>query len=235
MSLVIPCYNEEKGLPKLAARCIELAAATDCEVILVNNGSNDDSASVLADIVARSSRLRVVTVDVNQGYGFGILSGLKAATGDVIGFTHADMQTDPMDAAKGLALFEKSRQPERLLVKGRRYGRPFTDRAFTFGMDMFETILFGRVLTEVNAQPTLFPRSFFETWTDPPNDFSLDLFVYATAKQRGFSVRKFAVHFGPREHGQSNWNLGWSSRYKFIKRIVEYSFRLRRQFARTAR
>jgi len=42
-----------------------------------------------------------VRVPVNQGYGLGILSGLRAATGEIIGWTHADLQTDVMDVLTG--------------------------------------------------------------------------------------------------------------------------------------
>ncbi|MFP3686180.1 glycosyltransferase, partial [Bacillus sp. SIMBA_026] len=87
------------------------------------------------------SRIRTVRVEKNQGYGFGILSGLRAAEGRILAWTHADMQTDPADALKGLALFEQAADPERLFVKGKRHGRPLGDVAFTVGMSAFETLL----------------------------------------------------------------------------------------------
>ena len=125
LSLVIPCYNEAKSLPALAQRCAELTEAEpNCEVILVDNGSSDDTPAVMQAALAGKDRLRSTRVPVNRGYGFGILSGLAEAGGDILGWTHADLQTDPMDALRGLEGFKAAADPGRLFVKGSRYGRP---------------------------------------------------------------------------------------------------------------
>jgi glycosyltransferase involved in cell wall biosynthesis len=226
-SLVIPCYNEAKTLPLLAARCLESFARSDVEVILVDNGSTDDSPAVLAKLL--SGPVRSVRVEKNQGYGFGILSGLAAAQGRILGWTHADMQTDPADALRGLALFEGSSAPERLFVKGRRHGRPLGDVAFTVGMSVFETALLRQPLWDINAQPTMFPRAFYESWRAPPKDFALDLFAYHAAKVAGLEIRRFPVRFGERAHGTSHWNVNWAAKARFIRRTVDFSLELRRR------
>lgn len=231
LSLIIPCYNEEKNLPLLAARCREALTREDVEVVLVDNGSTDRSPEVLAELLAGQSRLRSVRVAVNKGYGFGIVSGLCAAAGDVLAWTHADMQTDPADVLRGLALFERAAEPQRLFVKGRRYGRPAGDVLFTVGMSAFETLLLRRPLWDINAQPTMFHRRFFETWREPPDDFALDLFAYYAARHAGLAIARFPVRFGERAHGHSHWNVNWTAKMKFIRRTIDYSFRLRRKLA----
>jgi polyisoprenyl-phosphate glycosyltransferase len=234
MSLVIPCYNEARNLPLLVARLRETFVRDDIEAILVDNGSTDDSPAVLEALLQSPSRIRSVRVDKNQGYGFGILAGLAAANGDIIGWTHADMQTDPADALRALALFDADAEPQRLFVKGRRYGRPAADVAFTFGMSIFETLLMRRRMWDINAQPTLFPRAFFAAWREPPHDFSLDLYAYYQALHRGLRVRRFPVRFGERAHGTSHWNVNWQAKARFIRRTVDFSLRLRKELARSA-
>ncbi|WP_347556213.1 glycosyltransferase family 2 protein [Robbsia sp. KACC 23696] len=226
LSLIIPCYNEAANLPGLLARCAEVAKAADVEVILVDNGSTDTSPSVLRDLLPRFPGCRSVRVEQNQGYGFGILSGLRAATGDVLAWTHADMQTDPMDAITGLRFFEKHGLD--IFVKGSRYGRPVSDRVFTIGMSFFETLLLRQPLWDINAQPTMFSRASFETWRNPPYDFSLDLFAYFEARRSGKRVYRFPVRFGERAHGVSHWNVNWAAKRKFIKRTIQFSLELRR-------
>jgi glycosyltransferase involved in cell wall biosynthesis len=226
-SLVIPCYNEARNLPLLLARTGEVLDRPDIELVLVDNGSSDDSPAVLQDLLPRYPFARVVRVDVNQGYGFGILSGLRAAQGRVLGWTHADMQTDPADALAGFALFDGSADPEQLFVKGRRQQRPLGDVVFTAGMGVFETLLLRERLWDINAQPTLFGRGFFQTWANPPNDFSLDLYAFYMAKCQGLEVKRFPVLFGNRAHGASHWNIDWKAKVKFIGRTLDYSFRLR--------
>jgi glycosyltransferase involved in cell wall biosynthesis len=229
-SLVIPCYNEEKGLPDLVARCKEVVAKVDAEIILVDNGSQDNTAKLLQDLTLNISNIKVKTVAENIGYGAGILVGLRATTSDIIGWTHADMQTDPMDAIQAFKFFNNTKKDKNLFIKGRRFGRPITDRFFTLGMGIFETILLRHALIDVNAQPTLFHRDFWNKWHSPPKDFSLDLYGYAMAKKYGLDVKRFPVNFSERKHGQSSWNINWAGKYNFIKRTLNYSFRLRKQF-----
>ena len=226
LSLVIPCYNEGASLALLLPRCAELAQPGVVEVILVDNGSTDNSPRILAELLPYYRGCRSVRVEKNQGYGFGILSGLRAAEGKLLGWTHADMQTDPVDAQQGLSLFNAHGND--IFVKGRRYGRPFGDTLFTVGMSAFETVLLGRPMWDINAQPTLFSRAFFETWREPPHDFSLDLYAYYQAKRAGLPVYRFPVRFGERAHGTSHWNLNWAAKRKFIRRTVNFSLQLRK-------
>lgn len=229
-SLVIPCYNEAANLPLLLERCKELTVRPDVEVVLVDNGSTDSTAEVLEHLLSKFSRCRSIRVDKNRGYGFGIVSGLKVAKGEILGWTHADMQTDPQDALLGLELFEK--YGDNIFVKGRRYGRPFMDVVFTVGMSVFETFLLARPMWDINAQPTMFSRRFFESWTAPPGDFSLDLYAYYHAQSYGLKVHRFPVRFGERAHGVSHWNVNWAAKRKFILRTVDFSLQLKKKISK---
>ncbi len=225
-SLVIPCYNEAANLPLLLERCKNVAKENHIEVILVDNGSTDSTPQVLTELLPRYPGCRSVRVEVNQGYGFGILSGLRAAKGEILGWTHADMQTDPQDALQGLHFFEK--YGPNIFVKGKRFGRPLGDVVFTMGMSAFETILLGKPMWDINAQPTLFSRQFFETWKNAPHDFSLDLYAYYQAKYARIKTYRFNVLFGKRAHGVSHWNINWAAKRKFIYRTMNFSFNLRK-------
>lgn len=226
-SLVIPCYNEAANLSLLLERCKELACIPDVEVVLVDNGSTDSTTEVLKNLLPKYPGCRSIRVEKNQGYGFGILSGLNAAEGRILGWTHADMQTDPQDALIGLDLFEK--HGDCIFVKGRRYGRPFMDVVFTVGMSLFETLLLARPMWDINAQPTMFARSFFESWKTPPEDFSLDLYAYYLAQNSGLKIHRFPVSFRDRANGVSHWNVNWVAKLKFIRRTVNFSLQLKKR------
>ncbi len=225
-SLVIPCYNEAKNLPLLVERCSEFQKYPGCEVIFVDNGSVDETQEVLAKLLPKYNCFRAIRVEQNQGYGFGILCGLREARGDILGWTHADMQTDPLDALQGLDLFEQ--HGANIFVKGHRYGRPLGDVAFTVGMSIFESLLLRKWMFDINAQPTIFSRVFFESWGGPPHDFSLDLFAYYQALRSELIVKRFPVRFGERANGVSHWNINWVAKYKFIRRTLEYSLQLKK-------
>ena len=229
-SLVIPCYNEAANLPQLLERCKALAVTPDVEIVLVDNGSTDSTTEVLEKLLPKFLGCRSIRVEKNRGYGFGIMSGLKKAKGEILGWTHADMQTDPQDTLLGLQLFEKHGND--IFVKGRRYGRPFMDVVFTVGMSVFETFLLARPLCDINAQPTKFSRRIFESRTAPPDDFSLDLYAYYQAQSYGFKVHRFPVRFGERAHGVSNWNVNWAAKRKFIRRTVDFSLQLKKKISK---
>lgn len=226
LSIIIPCYNEEKNLPLLIDRCERLSKLKHVEVIFVNNGSSDGSAEVFEDLLEPYSNFHCISIETNEGYGNGILVGLNQANGRILSWTHADMQCDPLDVLTGYEYFDN--QDVNVFVKGSRYGRPFTDTFFSVSMGIFETILLQTKLWDVNAQPTMFSKSFFDSLNNPPKDFSLDLFVYYQARRVNAKVYKFPVRFGERAFGSSNWNVDWRSKWKFIKRTIIFSLELRK-------
>jgi len=229
LSIVIPCYNEEKNLPLLLNKLHSVINRKDIEIIIFNNGSTDNSANELNLLKTKFEFLKIANVEINQGYGYGILTGLKIAKGEFLGWTHADMQTDPSDLLKALELLEFSKEPHLSYVKGNRKGRGIFDLFFTIGMSLFESMYLKKIFWDINAQPNLFHKSFFESWIDPPFDFSLDLYAYYLAKVKKLNLIRFDVLFPPRIHGHSSWNTGIKSKIKFIKRTLDFSKKLKQR------
>ena len=227
LSIVVPCYNEKDNIPLILERFSEVINGGDLEVILVDNGSTDGSAQVFEELLPRYSFARTVTVEVNQGYGYGILQGLKECRGEYIGWTHADMQTDPGDILRAYNIIQEERGL--VFVKGNRKGRPLFDQFFTWGMSLFETCYLHERLYDINAQPNIFPRIFYLEWEEPPYDFSLDLYALYMARRKGLKVLRFPVDFPERVHGESKWNTGLASKWKFIKRTLDFSVRLKKE------
>jgi glycosyltransferase involved in cell wall biosynthesis len=232
LSIVIPCYNEAGNIPHLVSRLREaVGSRPDIEVVLVNNGSKDDSAAVFARELSKPEHAfaTLCLVEVNQGYGFGILSGLRAAHGEFLSWTHADMQTDPKDVLLGLDSILKAPDPRRTFLRGRRIGRNPLDAFFTFGMSVIASLALGAKLHDINAQPKLFHRSFFETWHDAPKDFSLDLYALYKARTEKLLVLEQPVRFAKRLHGEAKGGGTLKGKWKLIKRTFAYIRSLRRE------
>lgn len=228
LSIVIPCYNEGKNIPLILDKFAHVIKRSDIELILVNNGSTDQSKRILFEAKEKYSFLRIVDIEFNKGYGFGITSGLKASQGEYLAYTHADMQTDPSDVIKALDLVEQQDFADQCYIKGSRQGRNIWDQVFTFGMSCFESIYLKKILWDINAQPNLFHKAFFAQLTNFPKDFSLDLYLLYMAKKMNLNVIRFPVNFPPRIHGESSWNTGIMSKIKFIKRTINFSLNLKR-------
>jgi glycosyltransferase involved in cell wall biosynthesis len=229
VSIVIPCFNEQENIPKLIAACKGVSAMHPIEFILVNNGSTDSTGEAIDFYIKGVSRIRSLTIEINLGYGFGILSGLGACEGKYIGWTHADLQTDINDLLAIIPILSDLKDTDKIFIKGKRLGRPLTDSFFTLGMSIFESIIFKKRLWDINAQPTIFSRSLSESFIEPPKDLSLDLYAYLMATSNNYQIERVPVRFYPRVHGTSSWNTDWKSKKKFIQRTMSFTFALRRK------
>jgi glycosyltransferase involved in cell wall biosynthesis len=221
LGIVIPCYNESESLGKLLDKLSE-TYNSNLKYLILDNGSTDETPRLLSEIKLPIN-VSTYRIERNQGYGFGITTGLNILDTDYVGWTHADLQTDPRDV---LLFFDDISNGAKFL-KGLRQGRPVSDRFFTAGMSILISLLFQKVVRDVNAQPTIISRKVFEHWQNPPKDFSLDLFAYIEAMKQGHEVKRHPVNFGKREHGESHWNRGLKSRLKFIRRTLTMAVNLR--------
>ncbi len=226
LSVVLPCYNESASIPAIVGRFAEFASRGDFELILVDNGSTDGTPQVLAGVLAGNAFARSVRVEKNRGYGDGILTGLRAARGEVLAWSHADMQTDPGDVFRALQLYESDADRKRVLIKGNRRGRALGQRAISRGMEVVALVLLRRRMTEINAQPKLFHRSLLDHLPNAPIDFNFDVYVLYEALRHGWHVRTIEVEFPPRRHGQSHWAATFRSRARTIRRSMVFMFRL---------
>jgi polyisoprenyl-phosphate glycosyltransferase len=228
LSIVIPCYNEAKNIPIILEKFGTVAKKIPLEVVLVDNGSFDETAGILNELIPKYHFARTVRVEKNQGYGYGILYGLKYVTGDFIGWTHADMQTDPFDIVKAFEIIQANNFCPNIFIKGLRKNRSLSDLFFTTGMSVFESIYFKKRLWDINAQPTIFHKSFFTKWKNMPHDFSLDLYSIYMAKKYNLTIKRFNVFFPDRIHGKSSWNTGFYSKLKLIIKTVQFSVSLKK-------
>ena len=238
LSIILPCYNEAGNLPLIVARLREaFGARPDVEVVLVNNGSRDATAEILAKELADPALafIRVEQVPVNRGYGFGIVHGLRAARGEFLAWTHADMQTDPADVLLGWERMLAQPDPAQVFVKGCRRGRNPWDVLFTLGMSLISSACLGVWLQDINAQPKIFSRRFFERMKSPPDDFSLDLYAYYLARTAGFQLLLQPVNFPKRRHGEAKGGATFAGKVRLLKRTWAYIFKLRREIARGQR
>lgn len=234
LSIVIPCFNESKNIPLIIACFLQIIQdRKDIEVILVNNGSTDNSANVFeAELMKlNDERFRVVKVEKNKGYGFGILAGLSEAKNEVLSWTHADMQTDPKDVITAFEKYCEYSDPY-IFVKGRRENRASGPAFFTWMMQVIASLALNVSLKDIGAQPKLFSSNFYNDFLkdNSPHDFSLDLYAQYWAVKKG-KVIEIPVYFNQRLHGEAKGGGSLKTRIKVSIRTFKYIFRLKRELA----
>ena len=89
ISLVLPCYNEEENIVLICNEFLDLPLQKyNAELILVNNGSDDNTKSVAQKVIeknnSRNISIKLINIENNVGYGGGIAEGLKVAKGEYI-------------------------------------------------------------------------------------------------------------------------------------------------------
>lgn len=230
-SIVIPCYNEAENINKLIEKIVPLQSQYDLEYILVENGSKDNSKDYLKkNIEDKYMNLRIVYVENNLGYGYGIQQGLKIARGQYVGWIHADLQVSPEHLVEFFDEIDKHLSTEKLFLKGLRSNRSVMDYIFTYGQTIFETILFHAIIHDVGAVPVVFSRQLLDDIVidDVANDFSIELFFYHEAINKKYKIIRKKVKLLNREKGNSSWNTGLMSKVRQSKRIIKDSLDIKK-------
>lgn len=226
-SIILPFYNEKESISFLLNKYKNFKNKFKFELICVNNGSTDGSEKIFTSFTKKPDFqfVKIATVKKNIGYGHGIMTGVRKATGEVIAWTHADMQTPPADVFKAYEIYQKENN-KRIIVKGNRVRRHPIDTFVSSCMGFLATIVLRTPFYEINAQPKLFPKSLVKYLSHTPNDFLLDLYLLFIAKKYQYSIRSFTVRFHTRKFGKSKWAYSFRSRLAMIKRTVQYIFLL---------
>ncbi len=229
LSVIIPCYNESENISVIFNKLGLFD--NDVEIVFVDNGSTDSTSERISEKIAEinSNNIKCVTITKNIGYGHGIMSGVNNASGEVLSWTHADLQTDPSDLLEAYKIYIAHPRYPHCILKGRRVGRKFFDAMFTAGMSLLSTVLLRMLLSDVNAQPKMFHRNFLKKLPNPPRDFSLDLYLLYQARIHKYPILEHQVHFGKRLYGESKGGGTIKGKLKLIQRTLKYMLKLTRE------
>ena len=227
LSLIIPCYNEQDNLPLLFKKLSKIQVKFN-EIILVDNGSTDNTSLIIENFIKNNdSCIKILKIKKNIGYGNGIMSGIRKSSGQVVAWTHADLQTDPQDVVDAYEYFMSKNGESNFILKGKRKKRKFFDNLFTSLMSIVSSIAFNIRLSDINAQPKMFSRNFVKYIDNAPNDFSLDLFILVKATKLNYTILEYPVMFKNRNYGISKGGGSFVGKIKLTLRTLSYINRLR--------
>ena len=207
ISLVVPCYNEEDGLRIMVHRLWEAMRIhqLSVELVLVDNGSKDGTGSEIETLMGEGFPIRKVTVVENQGYGYGVLRGLEACTGDYVGFLCADEQVEASDVARMCYKAVRSRNPRLYKIYRRFRMESFSRRVVSNLYNFLTNAIFGNLGSgDLNGNPKIFPRSYYNQMQLRSTDWFLDAEVMIKAKMLELPVFEVNVFSQMRAEGQSN-------------------------------
>ena len=206
ISVFFPAYNDAPSLPALVARAFDVLSALDAdfEVIVVNDGSRDNTAAVLESLQQEHGpRLRIVTHPQNRGYGGALRSGFAAATKDLVFYTDGDGQYDVGELPKLLALL----QPGVGLVNGYKLARSDPWHRICIGQvyNWFARRLFGIRIRDIDCDYRLVRRSLLEGIRLTSTSGTICVELVKKIELSSCGVAECAVSHYPRLHGRSQF------------------------------
>jgi len=205
ISAFFPCYNDERTIAGLVRETeAQLRCATDdYEIIVVNDGSRDGSARVLAELAQEMPRLRVITHETNRGYGGALRSGFAAATKDLVFYTDGDGQYDVKEIPIMLALLVDDTD----FVNGMKMTRSDPAyRVFIGNLHKFVTRwAFWLPIDDVDCDYRLLRRSVLEHVDLQSNSGSICVELVKRAQRAGAQFRQVSVRHYSRQFGSSQF------------------------------
>jgi glycosyltransferase involved in cell wall biosynthesis len=202
LSISFPAYNEAANIGAAIEDAVRVASGLtdDWEVIVVDDGSADQTADVVHEYAARYPQVRLIEHAVNQGYGAAVYDGLVAGSKDWAFFTDSDLQFVLDDLAQLWAMREQGD-----LIIGYRAPRrdPFIRKLNGFGWTWLTNVLFGYVSRDVDCAFKLIRREVVNTIAPRVGSrgATLSAEFLARAKRQGYRFIEVPVTHRPRVAG----------------------------------
>ena len=203
LSIVLPAYNEAENVAAAVQDVSQVAQSLgrDYEILVVNDGSKDNTGQIVRDLEPQIANLRLVEHYPNRGYGGALKAGFEAATKDLIAFVPADNQ---FVFGEVDGLLKKLQAENADIVCGYRHDRqdPLIRRFNAFGWNSVVRLLFGYLSRDIDCGFKLFRREVLERIHIESNGAMIDTEFLAGAKARGIRIAEVPVTHLPRTAGE---------------------------------
>ena len=206
LSIFFPMYNESDNIAVTLQRALAIVPRlgfADFEILVVDDGSKDDSAMVVRRAAQREPRIRLVSHPRNLGYGAALRTGFTAARGDVVFYTDSDLPVDLSVLADAVPLLEGAD-----LVIGYRLQRFDTPRRAVYSKvyNLLMRVLFGVRVRDVNFSFKLVRRRVLDRITLSASTVFIDGQLLAEATRGGFRIAELPIEYTPRSVGKSSFD-----------------------------
>jgi dolichol-phosphate mannosyltransferase len=227
LSVVIPCYNEEKTLERCIERVLEISdECLHLEIIIIDDGSTDGSLSIARGLEQKDSRIIVIQQDHNQGKGAALRTGFRKATGDFIAIQDADLEYNPIDL---LRILEPLVSNDADVVFGSRFLPHGPHRVLYFWHSLgnrFLTLISNMFtnlnLTDIEVCYKVFRREVLQRINIEENRFGFEPEITAKVARIGCRIYEIGISYHGRTYEEGK-KIGWKDGFKALWCILKYN------------
>ncbi len=202
ISVFFPFHNEQENVRHVyESACAVLSKmGLDYEIILVDDGSADETPQIVDDIAATDGRVKVVHHPVKSGYGSALQSGFRAATKTLVFYTDGDGQFDLNELPPLLPLMNQYDIVTCYRINRQENARR---RLNAWLWTWLICTLFGLKVRDMNCAFKLYKRKIFDVIKMESKGTLLNSEILARAKRKGFTMTQVGVHHYPRAAGKA--------------------------------
>jgi glycosyltransferase involved in cell wall biosynthesis len=223
LTVVIPVYNEAGNIKEIIRRVQSQQLAN--EIVVVDDGSTDGTRDILKELDGRDN-LRVILHDRNQGKGAAVVTGMRAARGDILLIQDADLEYDPRDYPHMLQPIQEEIAD---VVYGSRFlGGPrrvamFWHMVANKLLTVMTNILYNTILTDMETGYKVFRRDVIEGMTINARRFDFEPEFTAKVLKRRYRIFEVPITFNPRDYSQGK-KIKLKDAFAAVWTLLKYRF-----------
>jgi len=205
LSIIIPVRDEADNIPSLARELSEVMGehTWSWECVWVNDGSTDDTQTILEDLARGDNRHRTIAFESNAGQSAALWAGFKASRGTIIATIDGDGQNDPRDIPRLVELIGSGRVDMANGYRVRRKDRPIR-KVSSWIANAFRNAVTGKTVRDVGCSTRAFKRQCVECL---PLFAGMHRFLPTLIGLQGYRLGEFPVNHRPRLRGKSKYNI----------------------------
>jgi glycosyltransferase involved in cell wall biosynthesis len=226
VSIIVPVYNEAKTVRQVIERLLDMPLPVRREIIVVNDGSTDDTMRVLDGMTPVPGVLSISHAQANAGKGSAIRTGLSQASGTIIAIQDADLELDPMQLAD---LVQPILDGDADVVYGSRFltGRPagpWLSIAANRLLTALTNVLFRGRLTDMETCYKIMRTPLARGLELESNRFDIEPEITAKLLRQRRRIVERPVRFDPRNRAAGK-KIGWRDGLRAVAVLLKYRFR----------
>lgn len=227
LTIVVPCFNEEKTLGNCIQSVMQIAMDDlELEIVIVDDASSDLSFEIAEKLAKEHPSIKVLQHEFNQGKGAALRTGFAAATGDFVAVQDADLEYDPMDLRK---LIGPLREGDADVVLGSRFRTGQSSRVLYFWHSMgnqFLTLLSNMFtdlnLTDMETCYKVFRREVIQAIEIEENRFGFEPEVVAKVAEMRCRVYEMGISYRGRTYEEGK-KIGMRDGFRALYCIIRYN------------